>query len=85
MTDREKLMKKIASVDFAIADLNLFMDSHPNDTSIVQLLQKYSEKSNTLRKEYEDKYGPLTSENMEENRWGWISDPWPWDRTKGAE
>ena len=40
MTDREKLMKKIASVDFAIADLNLFMDSHPNDTSIVQLLQK---------------------------------------------
>ena len=85
MTDREKLMKRIASVDFAIADLNLFMDSHPNNPSIVQLLQKYSEKSNTLRKEYEDKYGPLTSENMEENRWGWISDPWPWDKTQGAE
>ena len=75
-------MKKISAVDFAIADFNLYMDSHPNDAEVNTMLQNYLAKSMELRKEYEDKYGPLTSDNKEDNRWGWISDPWPWDKSE---
>lgn len=84
MSEREILMKKIASVDFAVKDLNLYMDSHPNDMSVSKLLQKYQEKSKVLRKQYEEMYGPVTSNNMDENRWGWISNPWPWDKSEGG-
>ena len=34
--------------------------------------------------EYQEKYGPISSKAMEENRFGWISDPWPWNNSDGG-
>lgn len=79
MNERERLLKRIAAVDFAIIELHLYMDSHPNDRDAAAKTDEYAVKSKALRKEFEDKYGPLTSLQMDSNRWAWISDPWPWD------
>lgn len=85
MSKRELLLKRIAAIDFAIVELNLYMDTHPDDDEINEKLNMYREKSSNLRREYESLYGPLTLDNQEKNQWGWISDPWPWNNCEGDE
>ncbi|GHV25015.1 spore coat protein CotJB [Clostridia bacterium] len=83
MTDREKMMRRIASTDFAITELHLFLDTHPEADDMRQKLNYYKEKSETLKQEFEEKYGSLTKNQDIDNNWTWISDPWPWDNEEG--
>ncbi len=85
MSKRELLLKRIAAIDFAIVELNLYMDTHPDDDEINEKLNTYREKSANLRKEFESLYGPLTLDNKEKNQWRWIADPWPWNNCEGDE
>ena len=86
MAERRKLLEKISVVDFAIVELQLYLDTHPNDTAAAVKLNEYKLKSRELTKEYEAKFGPISSKNQNTNRWAWISSPWPWDpMTKEAE
>lgn len=82
MINREELLKNIASYDFAIVELHLFLDTHPNDTKAAAKLDEYIIKSKNLKREYENNYGPLNSMHKDANRWAWISNPWPWDNFK---
>lgn len=83
MTERERLMRRIASYDFAIVELHIYLDTHPNDRSAEAKLNEYLEKSELLRKEYTSKFGPLRANDTTTNSWAWISNPWPWDITEG--
>lgn len=83
MSERQMLLKRIATLDFAVVELNLYMDTHPFDTEKNEELNNYKKKSNSLKEEFEKKYGPLSSNRKEKNRWGWISDPWPWNIEEG--
>ena len=79
MNEREKLLKRIAAEDFAVIELHMFMDSHPNNKEAAMKLKEHDMKSQMLRKEFEETYGPLMANQIQANRWAWISDPWPWD------
>lgn len=79
MNERQKLMEKIASIDFAIIELNIFLNTHPNDSRSSNKMDEYILKSNKLRREYEEKYGPITATDLNSNQWAWICGPWPWD------
>lgn len=79
MSERERLLKRLSSYDFAIVEMHIYLDTHPNDESAADALRVYEEKSSALRSEYEAKFGPLSPMNENGNRWAWISDPWPWD------
>ncbi len=79
MTERTKLMQKIASYDFAIVELNLYLDTHPNDSAAKRRLSDSEHKSRELRHEYEEKYGPIVFRDSSDNRMKWIKNPWPWD------
>ncbi len=80
MTEREMLMRKIAANDFAVVDLHLYLYTHPNNKQIAQKLDEYAAKSNMLKKEYEERFGPITPGEQGGNRWAWIANPWPWDK-----
>ncbi len=79
MTERERLLMRLSSYDFAVTELHLFLDTHPSNAEMQQKLEDYMTKSAILRREYEEKYGPITSRNQDGNNYAWISDPWPWD------
>lgn len=79
MSERERMLRRIATIDFAIVELHLYMDTHPDAVGISNKLSEYEEKSRELREKYEQKYGPLVPSNIDGNQWGWISNPWPWD------
>ena len=85
MSEQEMMLKELSTIDFAIVDLNLYMDTHPDDQEINEKLNTFKEKSNALRKEYESKYGQIKPNYQEKNQWSWISDPWPWNNNEGAE
>ncbi|MDE7390765.1 MAG: spore coat protein CotJB [Lachnospiraceae bacterium] len=79
MTEREILTRKIATYDFALVELNLYLDTHPKDMEAHKKLEEYEKKSYELRKKYEEMYGPIIFTNSPDNRMRWIKSPWPWD------
>lgn len=83
MTERQILLKKLSTYAFAADDLHLFLDTHPNDRETAAKLERYNAKLKPLVEEYENKFGPLTPDEKNGNRWGWIQSPWPWETEEG--
>ena len=79
MTDREMLLKKISTYKFAALDLQLYLDTHPDDRDTINKMNMFKEKAAPLVEKYEEKYGPLTKSETETNNWSWIKAPWPWE------
>lgn len=73
--EREKLMSKINAVSFALDDLVLFIDTHPDNEEAAALRQQCIKERKRLLKEHDQKYYPLTKDC--EGRW--TEGPMPWE------
>lgn len=81
INDKNKLLNEIMSLNFAVNDLVLYLDTHPNDSEAIKMHNEYSNKSKILTEEYQRKFGPLTVNfDSSPNSWDWINQPWPWER-----
>lgn len=79
--NHQQLMKVIYEVDFALCDLVLYLDTHPNCQQALDLYSKYQEIWMQAMDEYQEYCGPLLSHHVNaNNQWDWISGPWPWER-----
>jgi len=80
-TEQERMLYEIDSISFAAHDLNLYLDLHPEDQSMVTLFNDYRKKLEELTKTYESMYGPLSvnSNEMENKTFSWTNSPWPWE------
>ena len=84
MNDKTKLLNEISAVGFALIDINLFLDTHPNCKEALQYRQQAAKKKKMLTERYEAQFGPLTIAACgSENCWEWVSNPWPWDYEGG--
>ena len=78
--NREKAMQEVRETGFALIDINLFLDTHPNDEKAMDYFNKYQQMHKEARRYYEDNFGPLTSNAVDTNNgWTWTQDPWPWE------
>lgn len=78
---KDELLYKIQMYTFTLKDLNLYLDVHPTDQSMLYEYQKNKRLLDESISTYENKYGPLTSFNVTNNdKWTWINNPWPWDK-----
>ena len=81
MNERQMLLRKIKEYDFALKELNLYLDTHPNCRRALSLFEKYRSLRNKAISDYTKRFGPLTPEqNSSDSHWDWIDDPWPWER-----
>ena len=83
MNKEEKLLRQLSSVQFALWELHLYLDTHPSDMEAMRLHEQYEKKLKTLKEDYEPEYGPLTAcvgEGVE-----WLKNPWPWDVPAGGD
>ena len=76
----EKL-KYVMELEFTTIDLNLFLDTHPTDKKALNYYDKTCMELKKAKKEYEEKYGPLTYCGVTPNKnyWQWVEEPWPWE------
>ena len=77
--DRERLLNDISSICFASHELNLYLDIHPEDQSMISLFNDYKMKEKELISEFENKYGPLTTNSIMKNPFSWEEEKWPWE------
>lgn len=82
---KETLMHEIMALDFALNDLKLYLNTHPDDAKTIELYNKVAVKGKELYNTYQSLYGPLIAETYtgSENTWDWIDSPWPWNKKEG--
>ena len=83
--EREELLYKIMENDFAINDLNLYLDLHPEDDKMYEKFKMYTNECIELKDKYSKIYGPLTLEQTNSKNYKWEENPWPWDNTGGSK
>ena len=77
--NREDMLKELTALDFYTLDLQLYLDTHPDDREALARYNAVVEEANTLRREYEKLFGPLYSfRSPSKQPWQWNNDPWPW-------
>lgn len=78
--NREQLLTQIQAVNLIAVDLHLFLDTHPDNTQALKDYQAVSKQYQTLKEQYEEKFGPLVSfgHQSPSSRFSWVDEPWPW-------
>ena len=77
---KDELLYKLQMYTFILKDLNLYLDTNPTDTSIMNEYLKVNASLKSIKNEYEKKYGPLCINDITSDKWTWINNPWPWDK-----
>lgn len=77
--NKNDLLQAIQEVQFVCVDLNLYVDTHPEDEAALLDFNCYSEKLQALIAEYESAYGPLVGFGHSDYSEGsWVEQKWPW-------
>ena len=75
---RDEMLQQIRCLDFAINELALYLDTHPDDQKALCLHRKYCKEAKELKDMFQKMYGPLTI-YFPCNKWRWLEEPWPWE------
>jgi spore coat protein JB len=80
-TNQIDLLKKIMELEFVCIDLNLYLDTHPEDQKALTDYNYYFNQLSLLKQQYSQYYGPLMSFGHCQSQypWKWVEDPWPWE------
>lgn len=84
MLSKQDLIRKIQELSFAAVDLNLFLDTHPNNLQAIQDFNYISTNLKQMMDMYNQKYGPFANFGHSfatGNYWSWVADDekWPWE------
>ena len=80
MHDKNRLLRNLQMIDFALTEANLYLDSHPCCPEALAFFRKYRDMRKVAVAEYEAQVGPLTANaTSAEDMWEWVSTPWPWE------
>lgn len=73
-------LEELQTVDFALVELSLYLDTHPMDLQAVQQFNQLAQRRQQLTSAFELKHGPLMQFGHSYSRfpWQWVDTPWPW-------
>ena len=79
--EKEQFLLDLNQVQFAMHDINLYLDNYPNDNMMIKEFNKNRELYLQLLEEYENRYGAIniSSNILNNNPWQWNNEPWPWE------
>ena len=78
--DRRKLMHHITKLSFAIDDVKLFLNTHPNCEEAIEFYKKTKKMRDEAVEEYKKCFGPISAYNVDvKNYWDWNVGPMPWE------
>lgn len=77
---QEEALFNLNQIQFAMHDLNLYLDVYPNDKDIINKFSHYKNTYNTLLKQYQDQYGPINVNSVKDTApFEWVNDNFPWE------
>lgn len=79
MSMRASLMNQINEASFAVDDVALFLDTHPNDIAAMQYYQNVVAMRKNAIDAYERQFGPLMIDSVNGQTWDWVTEKWPWE------
>ena len=82
--ERENAMHRLTEVSFAINDLTLYLDTHPNCEHGLSMFYQLMDERIKLLADYAKDFHPLTQTSMitgecNQNVYGWSDGPMPWE------
>ena len=76
----KKQLDELRAVDFALAELTLYLDAYPHTHEALAYYHKLRERRAALLEQYEASVGPLTAMgNKSQTAWDWTNTPFPWE------
>ncbi|WP_263560143.1 spore coat protein CotJB [Paenibacillus polymyxa] len=74
------LLEKLQAVDFVLVELNLYLNTHPDDLQAIEQFNKLTQERTAIANEYQLLYGPLQNFGRAYSKypWEWSQAPWPW-------
>ncbi|WP_010650128.1 spore coat protein CotJB [Oceanobacillus massiliensis] len=74
------LLEEIQANDFVVLELNLYLDTHPDDYEAIKQFNDLSKRSMELKIQFEQQFGPLMhfGKSFSGYPWNWNDTPWPW-------
>lgn len=83
-SEKETLLDQIYAINFAVNDLTLYLDTHPDCLNGTKLFYQLIKKRVDLLTEFSDKYEPLTQFSMgiepyDTSIYNWSEGPMPWE------
>jgi spore coat protein JB len=80
ISHQAKMLKEIMSYEFTAIDLNLYLDTHPQDMTALGEYNRVSQHLMKLKQAYMQQHGSLANFGCATSQypWQWIDEPWPW-------
>lgn len=76
---RDAMLRELMALDFMAVDLQLYLNTHPNDVAARNEYNNIIKVADQLRNQYQKLCGPLYSfRSPNIDGWRWLRDPWPW-------
>lgn len=78
---RIEMLKKLQELQFMTVELNLYLNTHPDDAQALSQYNLYAAQQMMLKNKYEQSYGPLSNFGTAFGKvpWNYIYEPWPWE------
>jgi len=79
--EQQELKKRLQQIGFMLVELNLFLDTHPDNEKARELYNTYSAELTSLREAYFASYGPTMNFGIcpVGDSFSWVNSPWPWE------
>lgn len=77
--DKELLMRQIMEAGFAMDDVALFLDTHPENQDALRYYKAVRDMRDQSMAAYERRFGPLRYTDVTSSSWDWVTEKWPWE------
>lgn len=79
-------LHQLQTLNFAITELGLYLDTHSEDMEATELFNQYVERFTDALQQYERQFGSMTQMGAAlGGTYDWLKDPWPWEITANKE
>lgn len=73
-----QLLQAVDEASFYMQDLNLYLDTHPNDTAAIEMFKEAVRQYKACKDAFECNCYPLNAESSrDEDCWDWLRGAWP--------
>ena len=80
------MLHQLQALNFAISEIGLYLDTHPNDTEALDLFDQYVEMYEEAMQKYEQMHGPTFQMRAGiGGKYSWTEGPWPWEYAANKE